>query len=124
MAKKQNKLSPEQREKVRKERADGTSIRALSLKYKCSESQIVRIVDHVSSDSNFELDQIEQRIAELKERKKQIKSRSVQRNALVEYCNRRGLTRADLYAAAVALPLLRVSRAHREAKAKGEGGKA
>jgi len=118
-------ITAEQRAEVMKLKKEGMSASAIADKLKLGKSTCERIIRtegatsrHIPADSNTELALIQEKIDELRARAKEVRSRSKERGALIAFCQRRNFTRADLYAAAAQMPLLRISKKHRLKRAE------
>lgn len=124
------RVTPEMILQIRAEHKAGVKILDLAKRFKLGTTAVRRALHaklHAPSGINTtayangsaELADIQARIAELKARAKDLRSRSSKRQRLLGYCTRHGYTRADLFAVAGQMPMLRVSRKSREARASG-----
>jgi len=124
---KKTKITDAIRTKVRGMRAGGAFVRAIADDVGIAKSTVERILRDSAEKSfqahkangtrSMDLERIDMQIAELQARRKILSSRDRARDRLVEFCNANGLNRADLRAVIDRLPLVRISRKHREARA-------
>lgn len=139
------KVTDELRAEVTKARKSGLHLTDIAARFKIAKSTVDRILRgpapsavkrlvrpsgpnvkyYAAQNGMAELDDLDEKIAELMERRKlrrrEIMSRASQRERLRKFCQKYDLNRTDLYAVASALPLLRISRRSREVAAAKEG---
>jgi len=119
-------MTPQIQAEIRKLRTSGMHLLDIAGRFNIAKSTVERAVRGKSApsgintksfagkDTDTELEDIDLRIKELKERKKQLKQRGGVRARLLAQCLKLRLSRADLYAVAGQLPLLRITKKHRE----------
>lgn len=119
-------VTPQLAAEIRKARSTGMHLVDVAARFGVAKSTVERAVRGNDKEvlpvfgkkTVSEMEDIDLRIKELKERKKQLKSRSGVRVRLLQYCQRHQLSRADLIATIDRLPLIRITKKHREAQAK------
>jgi hypothetical protein len=124
--KKRALVTPQLAAEIRKARATGMHLVDVAARFGVAKSTVERAVRGgvkeplpvFTKRAETEMEDINLRIKELKERKKQLQSRNGLRVRLLQYCQRHQLSRADLIATIDRLPLIRITKKHREAQAK------